>query len=130
MWHSLRFRLVVMFMLVVLVAVGTVALLASQATVNDLHIYTQAEGDQQLISTMLNAYTQHESQAALQKLAEQLARSSHRRIVLVDHQRRVLADSEGKLIGQVLPFSRVGMDLRRLERLSESLLKWHYLGRS
>ncbi|BCL84597.1 HAMP domain-containing histidine kinase [Ktedonobacteria bacterium brp13] len=103
MWHSLRFRLVVMFMLVVLVAVGTVALLASQATVNDLHIYTQAEGDQQLISTMLNAYTQHESQAALQKLAEQLARSSHRRIVLVDHQRRVLADSEGKLIGQVLP---------------------------
>jgi signal transduction histidine kinase len=103
MLHSLRFRLVFMFMLVVMVAVGTVALLASQATVSDLHIYAQSKDDQQITATMLTAYTQHESQAALQKLAEQLARSSHRHIILFDHQRRVLVDSERILIGKVLP---------------------------
>lgn len=103
MLHSLRFRLVFMLMLVVMVAVGTVALLASQATVSDLHIYAQSKDDQQITATMLTAYTQHESQAALQKLAEQLARSSHRHIILFDHQRRVLVDSERILIGKVLP---------------------------
>lgn len=108
MLHSLRLRLVLMFMLVVMVAVGTVALLASQATVSDLHIYTQSKEDQQLTSTMLSAYTQHHSRAALQELAEQLARSSHRRIVLFDHQRLVLADSARKLTGKVLPS---GLDL-------------------
>ncbi|HEX4714202.1 MAG TPA: HAMP domain-containing sensor histidine kinase, partial [Ktedonobacteraceae bacterium] len=77
--------------------------LASQATVSDLHIYTQSKEDQQLTSTMRSAYTQHQSRAALQKLAEQLARSSHRRIVLFDHQRLVLADSARKLTGKVLP---------------------------
>lgn len=103
MLHSLRFRLIFMFMLVVMVAVGTVALFASQATTNNLQIYNQAKDDQQVISTMLTAYTQHQSQSALQNLAEQLARSSHRRIVLFDHQRLVIADSERTLIGQALP---------------------------
>lgn len=106
MLHSLRFRLVLMFMLVVMVAVGTVALLARQAAVSNLHVYTQfQEDDQHITSTMLHAYTQHQSQSALQKLAEQLARSSHRRIILFDHQRLVLADSDRLLVGQTLPIA-------------------------
>lgn len=102
MLHSLRLRLIVMFMLVVMVAVGTVALLVSQATANNLQTYSQAKNIQQINSALLTAYHQHQSQQALQTLAEQFARSLHERIVLFDHDMRVIADSDRKLIGQVI----------------------------
>jgi signal transduction histidine kinase len=102
MLSSLRLRLILMFMLVVMVAVGTVALIALQATTNDLQIYNQAKNDQQIISNLLTAYQQHQSQQALQALTEQLAHSSRQRIILFDHQMRVITDSDRKLIGQVL----------------------------
>jgi len=73
MLNSLRLRLILMFMLVVMVAVGTVALLASQATSSDLQAYSQMKDDQQIILTLLTAYNHHQSQQALQALTEQLA---------------------------------------------------------
>ena len=102
MLNSLRLRLILMFMLVVMVAVGTVALVASQATSSDLQVYSQMRDDQQIISTLLTAYNHHQSQQALQALTEQLARSWHRHIILLDHQNRVLTDSDRKQIGQVI----------------------------
>src|SRR5215469_8103572 len=109
MVYSLRLRLIVLFMLVVMVAVGTVALLVSQATADNLLVYTQTidqqERDQHIISTLLTAYHQHQSQQALQELTDQLAHSSHQRIILYDQQRRIIADSDRQLIGQVLPES-------------------------
>ncbi len=104
MLHSLRLRLIVMFMLVVLVAVGTVAFVASQATTINLQTYTQAKDVQQINSALLTASQQHANQQALQALAEQFAHSLHERIILVDSQRRVIADSDGILIRQVIPF--------------------------
>jgi hypothetical protein len=109
MVYSLRLRLILLFMLVVMVAVGTVALLGSQATADNLLVYSQTidqQGrDQYIISTLLTAYHQQQSQQALQELTDQLAHSSHQRIILYDHQRRVIADSGRQLIGQVLPES-------------------------
>jgi signal transduction histidine kinase len=102
---SLRLRLIMLFMFVVMVAVGTVALVASQASASSLQVYIQADTNQRIISTLLTAYQQHESQQALQTLTEQLARSSHQRIILFDHQRRIIADSDHTMIGQVLPAS-------------------------
>jgi len=102
MLSSLRLRLILMFMLVIMVAVGTVALVASRATSNDLQIYSQAKNNQQIISTLLDAYNSHQSQQALQALTERLARGSHLRIILYDHQMRVITDSDRQLIGQVL----------------------------
>jgi signal transduction histidine kinase len=105
MLNSLRLRLILMFMLVVMVAVGTVALVASQATSNDLQIYSQAKNDQQIISTLLAAYNHHQSQPALQAMTEQLARTWHRHILLLDPHNRVIADSDRKQIGQVIAIS-------------------------
>jgi len=102
MLNSLRLRLILMFMLVVMVAVGTVALVASQATSSDLQVYSQTRDNQQIISTLLTAYNHHQSQQALQALTEQLARSWHRHIILLDHQNRVVTDSDRKQIGQVI----------------------------
>src|SRR4051794_21260401 len=105
--YSLRVRLIVLFMLVVMVAVGTVVLIASNATASSLDEYTQAISDQQktdrrIVSTLLTAYYQHQSQQALQALTEQLAHSAHQRIILLDQQRRVIADSDRTMIGQVI----------------------------
>ncbi|GHO48624.1 sensor histidine kinase [Ktedonospora formicarum] len=102
MLHSLRLRLTLMFMLVVMVAVGTVALIANQATTNNLQVYNQAKDNQQIISTLLAAYQQHQSQQTLQALTEQLAHASHLRLILLDEQNRVIADSDHTLIGQVI----------------------------
>src|SRR5258706_12614432 len=102
MLNSLRLRLILMFMLVVMVAVGTVALVASQATSSDLQVYSQMRDDQQIVSTLLTAYNHHQSQKALQALTEQLARSWHRHIILLDHQNYVYTDSDRKQIGQVI----------------------------
>src|SRR2546421_8913901 len=112
MLSSLRLRLILMFMLVVMVAVGTVALIASQATAHNLQVYNQRINDQtmnnqHIVSTLLTAYHQHESQQALQALTEKLAHSSHQRIILLDHQRRAIADSDRTLIGQVIPETRL-----------------------
>lgn len=108
MLSSLRLRIILMFMLVVMVAVGTVVLIASQATALNLQVYNQGMNDQtmnnqHIVSTLLTAYQQHESQLALQALTEQLAHSSHQRIILLDHQRRVIADLGHTLNGQVIP---------------------------
>jgi len=102
MLSSLRLRLILMFMLVVIIGIGTVALFASHATSSDLQFYTKAKNNQQIVSTLLDAYNHHQNQRALQALTERLARSSHQRIILFDHQMRVLTDSDRKLIGQVL----------------------------
>lgn len=105
MLYSLRLRLIMLFMLVVMVAVGTVALIASQAAARNLQAYNQAKDDQQIISTVLAAYHQHQSQQVLQALIEQFARDSHQRLLLIDHQNRVIADSGRTLIGQVITSS-------------------------
>lgn len=107
MLASLRVRLVVMFMLVVMIAVGTVALVVSQSTDSNLQVYTQTKDDQQIITTVLDAYHQHESQHALQALVDQLARNAHQRIIVVDHNERVLADSGHTLIGQIMPLPTI-----------------------
>lgn len=102
MLHSLRVRLVLMFMLVVMVAVGTVAVVANQATANNLQVYTQSKDLQQVNAVLLTASQQQESQQALQALIEQLARGLHERIILVNHQGRVIADSDRTLIGRAI----------------------------
>lgn len=102
MLSSLRLRLVLMFMLVVMVAVGTVAIVASRAATANLQTYTQAKNVQQINAALLTASQQHASQQALQALIEQLARNLHVRIVLMDQHMRVIADSGHTLIGRAI----------------------------
>jgi len=100
--HSLRLRLIAMFMVVVFIAIGTVAMVPSYTMNSSLLTYNQAKNTQQIIATLLTAYNDHVSQQALQALTERLARSSHQRIVLYDSHQRVIADSSRTLIGKTL----------------------------
>lgn len=112
MLHSLRVRLLATMLVVLLVALGTMAILASQATTSefersvggilrysDPHIDAKSINIQQFI-------TQHKGEeelgSGLQQLVEAMQNASQMRYVIADLDGNVKVDSTGKLIGQRL----------------------------
>lgn len=106
MLHSLRFRLMLAMSVVVLVAVGAVALFSSRSTTNEFERYVQdgIERNQRIISELLNEFKGDTSPESLQALVEQLSASSGERLVVADRQGKVVADSAKQMVGQQLEF--------------------------
>jgi signal transduction histidine kinase len=104
MLHSLRFRLLLTLIGVVLVAVGTVALFASRATSQELKRYVELdfERNQHLVSSVMSYYSQHIGSDDPQALAQKLAQTADERIILTDGSGTVRADSAEQLVGQSL----------------------------
>lgn len=103
MLGSLRLRLLGGFLLVALVAVGTVAVLASRTTSGEFHGYMErrVEGDFRRIERILGGhYARYKSWDGAQALVEGASQVSGDHIVVVDAGGRVVADSDGKLVGQ------------------------------
>ena len=103
--RSMRVRLLLMFMLVALAAIGTVAFFASQTTGGEFQHYinNQRDTNQQLVSQVLAAYRQNPQ--SVQALVAQNAHMDGSHILLIDQNQRVLADSNGQLTGQTLTVS-------------------------
>ena len=110
MVNSLRFRLLSITIIVLVVAVGTVAFFASQSTSSEfrrslqgildypsLNIETKISVINKLIDTRGGERTIWEE---LQVMVEGMERSSKARYVIADLDGRVLADSSGDLIGE------------------------------
>jgi signal transduction histidine kinase len=112
MLHSLRVRLLATMLIVLLVALGTMAVLASTATTSefersvggilrysDPHIDTKNSNIQKYI-------TQHRGEEGfwpgLQELLEGMQNASRMRYVIADLEGKVYVDSTRKLIGQRL----------------------------
>ncbi len=110
MHYSLRWRLLFMFMLVVMVAIGAVALFASEEASNRFRSYVDASHqtrDSQDVIAHIRATYMAQGPRQLQKFVSQLSSASGERLIVVNHDQRVLADSEYKLTGQVLAFSQL-----------------------
>jgi signal transduction histidine kinase len=112
MVHSLRFRLLLMFSMVVLVALGTVAILAIRATTTEYEravagiinyryfdINAKAEAIQKAIYLHAGERTVWES---MQQLIERISATSRTRIVLADLEGKVYADSSGRMVGETI----------------------------
>jgi signal transduction histidine kinase len=110
MFNSLRFRLLAITVIVLVVAVGTVAFFASQSTSNEfrrslqgildypnLNIETKITAINKLLATRGGERTIWEE---LQALLEGMERTSQARYVIADLDGRVVADSMGDLIGE------------------------------
>ncbi|MFC2058820.1 ATP-binding protein [Chloroflexota bacterium] len=103
MFHSLQFRLLLTFVVVIAVAVGSIAFLASRAANDKIQRHEeqssllQSNRAQVLIESY---YSKQRSWSGVQSLVEHTAAISGRRIVLVDRKGMVVADSEQSLIGQ------------------------------
>jgi signal transduction histidine kinase len=103
--HSLRVRLLLMFMLVVIIAVGAVTVFASQATQGafEQYLHRQQSNDEQLVSHIVTTYRQDPHK--VQALVEQISQTVGARILLIDSTEHVVADSQRQLTGQLLTVS-------------------------
>jgi hypothetical protein len=103
MIHSLRLRLLLVLIAVVVVAVGAVAFLMNMATRVDFIQYVERNtAREQDITMLLNSYHINQGAGEVQLLVEQVAREFGDRLILVDRERNVIADSSGELNGRRL----------------------------
>ncbi len=107
MLHSLRFRLLVVLMTIVMVVVGSVALFTSRVTVHefqnyvDLDMKRNMERNRRLMETMQTYYNEHQDEDSPSK-AKNLAQILGERVIIADSRGQVLGDSSGVLQGKVL----------------------------
>ena len=103
MFHSLRFRLFLTFVVLITVTLGVVALFASRTTNTEFQRYVEQGGRLRrgrFEAVLRLYYSQTGSWQGVQPLLEQIEQISGERIVLADRTGRIIADSSGKLEGQ------------------------------
>ena len=103
MFHSLRFRLLVVLILVVVAAVGGIALASTQVTTRTFQDYEDRRGmmrDRRFEGFLVGHYVRHGDWSGVQLELERMGQITGERVVLADGEGRIVADSEGNLIGQ------------------------------
>src|SRR5262245_713006 len=101
---SLRVRLLLTLIVVVFVAVGTVAALASRVTVSELQRYVDLDlqRNRHVIDALLEYYAQHQAGGDPGEIARQMRDIVGERVLLTDDLGTVTGDSDGELVGQNL----------------------------
>ncbi len=104
MLHSLRFRLLLTLMGVVVVAVATVALFASRVTSRELQRYVELDigRNRRLTDTLMTYYARNGDGGNPQALARQIASETNERIIMTNGVGQVQADTAGALVGQTI----------------------------
>jgi signal transduction histidine kinase len=103
MFRSLRFRLLVVLILVVVAAVGGIALVSTQVTTRAFRGYENQRGmmrDQRFQGFLRWHYVRYENWSGVQSELERMGQITGERVVLADREGHIVADSEGELIGQ------------------------------
>jgi len=101
--HSLQFRLILAFILVIVVTIGAVFFFVARSTWIQIRQYEQyiIEGQVNRATFILSRYyLSNYSWVGVQPLIEQLATYGEERIVLTNPQDIVIADSQQNLIGE------------------------------
>ncbi len=114
MIHSLRFRLLTAFALVILVAVGAIYFFVSQTTQVEFRRFGERSEQARLgrvAFELYRYYREHGKWEGIQTYVEQWGNLYGRRIILADTTGVVVADSQGKLLGQQYHPSSPGMRL-------------------
>jgi len=100
MIHSIRWRLFLSFLLVIVVAVGVVAFFVSRTASGEVERYETRTSDVRIgrLGALLAAYyLEQHSWAGVEPLVDQIGRLYNERIVLVDPRGLVVADSHGMI---------------------------------
>ncbi|GAB4211227.1 MAG: hypothetical protein OHK0022_45510 [Roseiflexaceae bacterium] len=100
--HSLRFRMLLSSVVIVLVTVGTTFGLISLNTSWAIQRYVERD---LIVSQLLAEHQLNPDQGHIQSEVERLAQQSGDRIVLTDRNGRVLADSDQTLVGAAVSAS-------------------------
>jgi signal transduction histidine kinase len=105
MLRSLRFRLLLTFVVVLVAAVGSVALLASRVTSSEFQRYVEHGGmvrRRRFEAMLAMYYRQSEGWDGVQAVVEQMGQITGERIALADGEGRIIADSSRTLVGQAV----------------------------
>lgn len=103
MVHSLRFRLLMAFALVILAAIGAIYFFVSQTTQVEIRRYGERSEQARfgrVAFELYRYYRQHNGWEGIQTHVEQWGSLYGRRIILTDPNGIVVADSQGELTGQ------------------------------
>lgn len=103
MIHSLRFRLLMSFTLVILVAVGAIFLFVSRTSTSEIGRFGERSEQARFgrLAFELNRYyNDHGDWEGIQPYVEQWGSLYGRRVILTDSNGTVVADSQGELIGK------------------------------
>ena len=103
MWRSLRFRLLLGSILVVLIAVGVTAFVASRQTTGQFQRYVEERGDsryRRFAGLLGRSYEMNLRWDDLQPEVERLGQAAGQRVLIADAQNKVVNDSERTLIGR------------------------------
>ncbi|MFC1864633.1 ATP-binding protein [Chloroflexota bacterium] len=114
MIHSFRFRLLFAFTTVILIAIGTVFFFTSQTTGGEIRRYGERSEQARLIrvvSELHHYYREQRNWEGIQPYVEQWGSLYERRIMLTDSSGMVVADSQGKLLGEQYQSKTPGMRL-------------------
>ncbi len=114
MVHSLRFRLVISFAVVILVTIGTVFFLINHATQGEIRRFG-LHADQMRVERMgtelCRYYWYQDSWEGIQPLVEQWCNISGQHIILTNADGVVVANSEGNLLGEFYDSDSPGLSL-------------------
>jgi signal transduction histidine kinase len=105
MWRSLRLRLLLATILVVLIAVSVTAFVASRRTTGEFQRYVERRSpmdDRRLAFFLARTYSTRQSWDDIQRDVEQVGQMSGQRIVVADANGKVVVDSEHKLAGKAV----------------------------
>lgn len=111
MFHSLRLRLLGGFLLVAIVAVGGVAVFASQVASGQFRGYVERrieQGRSRYEGVLSRYYADQRSWEGVQSFVERMGEVSGDQIVLLDSSGTVIADSARKLLGRQMDRNWVG----------------------
>jgi len=103
MIHSLRFRLIIAFIAVILVTIGAISIFVGQSTLAELRRFEELR--EQTLATRLEFeltryYHRVGSWEGIQPSVEQIGSLYGQHIIMTDAAGTVVADSEGDLLGQ------------------------------
>src|SRR5512143_466913 len=105
MLHSLRFRLLIVTLLVVLVTLGVMGIVSSQQTAGEFRNYVEHGNhlrQRGLAFALTRAYSQTQSWQNIQPVIEESSQASGDRVVVADLQGKIIGDSGKELIGKTV----------------------------
>ncbi len=109
MIHSVRWRMFLSFLLVIVVAVGTVAFFVSRTASSEIGRYEERTHERRSarIGELLSGYyAERHEWSGVEPIVEQIGRLYDQRVVLIDSQGTVVADSERTFMGERGDFAR------------------------
>lgn len=104
MLYSIRWKLLIGFILIVALAIGTIAFVATRTATREFDRYItqdQALRYQRLALILSSYYEQTGSWEGVQKLIEKIKRTYSSQIVLANEEGRIVGDTSGSMEGEI-----------------------------